>query len=1060
MGKVWARTGLFKQLDAARRFPIVWLSSPAGSGKTALVSSYLEARRLESLWYQLDEGDSDPATFFHYLGLAALQANRRRRRPFPIFGPEYRFGSAVFARRFFEQVCSRIPAGSVIVLDNYQQVAADSPLHGLLNAGLSAIPAGISVLVLSRTDPPESFASLRAGNRLTLIAWLDLKLSAADTRALIRLHLGRHGQRAPVRLAGDLHRRTQGWAAGVTLMIEQIRQRGVVALPETAPAPELVFAYFGQELFAAQPEEFRQFLIRTAIPPVITLDLAQRLTGHPQAEGVLQYFLRNNLFTSLRPGNPPTFQYHDLFREFLLAEGRKSLGPEALAGLQRTAARHMADMGASEDAVTLLLDAQDWEGATRSIAALAPDLVRQGRFQTLLDWLSRLPDPVAAGQPWLRYWRGAALLPRDPPQARDAFEAAYGEFLERNDAAGCYLSFVGVVEAHNLLMDDFHPLQRWLGELQRLQARHPQFPSADIEVQVVRAVIRLMWTVDTLNPELPRWIERATRIVLTGPNPIHRMLTANAFALPGLLQSKFGETRGVMEELDRLAAAPEVPVLMRILSRSMHALRHHLALDGAAALRAADEGLALGREYGVHVQDGFIRLWATLAALLEADVPRARQYLGQAAAVASPNRRYISAVVHFMDACIALYVGELPRAEAEIGLAISLGDASGNRSSTMMARIVGSSIHAAQGSFRAAARDLRPVALDARKAPSRWLWVGWLLARADLAASRNRRPLAVVLLRKALRDWRKYHYYLAGFNPGHLARLCALALEEGIEADFVRELIAKCHLAPPGNAPAPQDWPWPVRVYALGAFRIVKDGTPLSVKGSGQRRPLELLRVLIALGGREVAEARIADALWPDSEGDAAHTAFNTTLHRLRSLLGAAALPLTQGALSLDGRRCWTDCGALEELLRLAEGAGHAQRREEAARLMTRALALWPEELGRSDADLPLIAEHRRSLREALVRRVFSAAADWLAEGDPALASPVLEACLRLDPTHAGLCDATMKCQLALDRAAAALHAYDTHRLALAGTGGGKPSPAVEATYRATLSREGRRGCS
>jgi len=43
---------------------------------------------------------------------------------------------------------------------------------------------------------------------------------------------------------------------------------------------------------------------------------------------------------------------------------------------------------------------------------------------------------------------------------------------------------------------------------------------------------------------------------------------------------------------------------------------------------------------------------------------------------------------------------------------------------------------------------------------------------------------------------------------------------------------------------------------------------------------------LIAMGGRQVPQTRLADLLWPDAEGDAAYRALITTLQRLRRLIG------------------------------------------------------------------------------------------------------------------------------------------------------------------------------
>jgi len=66
--RVFPRDRAFDDLDRLRQQPVIWISGPAGCGKTTLASSYIETRRLPCLWYRLDRGDGDSATFFYYLG--------------------------------------------------------------------------------------------------------------------------------------------------------------------------------------------------------------------------------------------------------------------------------------------------------------------------------------------------------------------------------------------------------------------------------------------------------------------------------------------------------------------------------------------------------------------------------------------------------------------------------------------------------------------------------------------------------------------------------------------------------------------------------------------------------------------------------------------------------------------------------------------------------------------------------------------------------------------------------------------------------------------------------
>jgi len=108
------RERLFARLDECRsRKAAVCVVGPPGAGKTTVVATWLDARGATGLWYQVDPGDADAATFFYYLGEAAFPYSEKSRQTLPLLTPEYQHDIAGFSRRFFRTLFSLLPEGAV-----------------------------------------------------------------------------------------------------------------------------------------------------------------------------------------------------------------------------------------------------------------------------------------------------------------------------------------------------------------------------------------------------------------------------------------------------------------------------------------------------------------------------------------------------------------------------------------------------------------------------------------------------------------------------------------------------------------------------------------------------------------------------------------------------------------------------------------------------------------------------------------------------------------------------------------------------------------------------------
>ncbi len=316
-------------------------------------------------------------------------------------------------------------------------------------------------------------------------------------------------------------------------------------------------------------------------------------------------------------------------------------------------------------------------------------------------------------------------------------------------------------------------------------------------------------------------------------------------------------------------------------------------------------------------------------------------------------------------------------------------------------------------------------------------WLALADGKSDLALARLRESLS--LAREGNR--KNYLRYLECAMPP----LFTLALEEGIEVDLVQDIIRKFRLKP--SKDAPDNWPWQLRIFTLGRFEAQVNGEKLEFSRKVPRKTLLLLKAIVALGGRDVPEEALCDALWRDEEGDAARNSLSITVLRLRKLLGSNETVIHQGGkVSLNPEMCWVDAWAFET--RFAETGFDSQK----------VLALYggtflPEDEGESWSVAP-----RERLRGKFIDALSGYGATLESEGDlPGAvrcyirgidADPIVEA------FHLGL----MRCYEQLAKRTEAFSVYRRLKHTLSVVLGVPPSDAAQRLFQDMLRRQTEEG--
>ena len=396
-----ARTRLLDWLDVKIHSRVVFVIADAGYGKTTLLADFARRTRLRTLWYRIDEEDRDWVGFLSHLVAAGREHD-------PGFAPS----TAAMLRSLepagptreetLETFLAELPTiaddGAVLIFDDFHLADEVADIRLIAREIVTRAPERLSVVFASRRQPAVPVARLRSLGELAEIGIAELRFSEAEMEQLFR-ETFRRPLEADVLV--ELARRTEGWAASLSLVQAALRERTPAETRSfvrgLSGAHDELHDYLAEEVVGELPAIHQQFLMRTSILQLVTPELAQVATGLTAVEvqSLLTESERLGMLGRRTERRASGQRYHPLVREFLESRLIRDVGADGIDRLHglvaawaepfdwRTAAHHYAAC-------------RRWRDLRRVLDDSLESVVAAGAFSIAAELIEQLPAGLHA----------------------------------------------------------------------------------------------------------------------------------------------------------------------------------------------------------------------------------------------------------------------------------------------------------------------------------------------------------------------------------------------------------------------------------------------------------------------------------------------------------------------------------------------------------------------------------------------------------------------------------------------------------------------------------------
>jgi LuxR family maltose regulon positive regulatory protein len=395
------RPRLIEKLNESLSGKFSLISAPAGFGKTTFLSEWVNRVERSTCWISLDEGDNDLVRFLAYF-IAALQtikpnvgASILDALQSPGLSSEKKPSIESLLTGLINEIAEKMPF-FVLVIDDYHLITSSKVNHALLFL-VENSPEQMDITLATRADPPWPLARMRARREMTELRADDLRFTPEEVAKFLN-------QIMNLNLSADhvekLEARTEGWIAGLQMAALSLQgQKGISNFVKSfTGSNRFILDFLTEEVLEQQPDDIKDFLLKTSILRRMTAPLCDVLTGRDDSQAILDQIEQSNLFLFPLDDQRTWYRYHHLFSDLLLSHLGQGY-PDQILQLNYKASEWFEKNGLIQEAVEHAIASQNVEYLASLVEKYARSAFMRGELNMVSKWLHKIPDDVKCSHP-------------------------------------------------------------------------------------------------------------------------------------------------------------------------------------------------------------------------------------------------------------------------------------------------------------------------------------------------------------------------------------------------------------------------------------------------------------------------------------------------------------------------------------------------------------------------------------------------------------------------------------------------------------------------------------